>query len=447
MLELSQGTAVPKSEVRVKGRLRQLSLLGGTMLVDSTEASLVNSLFPLIRQSLGVSLGALGVLTAAAKIAGAFSGPFWVWAAQRWSRKTVLVVATGFWGIWGVAAGFSQNFTQLLIFYTVLAVGYAAAGPIVTEVISDLFGGSTRGRAVGVTFGAIALVGALIGPLKGRLAGVDDGWRWGLWGLGAFNVLLGFGLLLWFRDPGRGASEEQFAGLDTATRNAHSQLTWAKARSLLRIRSFVILLVSRLLSGHLLVGTFGVVFLVDVYGFTTETASVMLLPFGVGYFLGTVLGGFAADRVSRISPRYGLVALLQAAQIVFAVFAYFGTQFDYGGIAVFGVFFALMGAAQGVNPSVNRPMVMAITPPELRGAAFAVYLSVFEAVAWAGFSLAAGFLGDAIGLRTVFLWALVILMLVNGTFLTLLYRTYATDVARVQTELGARREAALGRPA
>lgn len=443
MPEHSQSTVMPKSEVRVKGRWRQLSLLGGTMLVDSTEASLVSSLFPLIRQSLGVSLGALGILTAAGKTVGAFTGPLWVWVAERWSRKSVLVVATGLWGVWGVAAGFAQNFAQLLVLYTVLAAGYAAAHPIITELIGDFFGGSTRGRAIGVVYGAVALVSAVIGPLKGQLAGLDEGWRWGLWGIGTFNILLGLAIWLWFRDPGRGAAEEQLADLDRATRDAHSKLTWAKAFSLLKIRSLVVLLISRLLSGHLLVGAFGVVYLVDVYGFSTQRASIVLFPFGVGYFLGTLLGGFAADRATRRSPRHGLVTVLQAAQFAFAGFAFFGTQFDYGGIALFSVFFALMGAAQGVNPSVNRPMVMAITPPELRGAAFAIYVSVFEAIAWAAYSLGAGFLGDAIGLRPVFLWALVILMLVNGAFLTLLHRSYADDVARVQRELHARREQAL----
>ncbi|MFE2989102.1 MFS transporter [Streptomyces sp. NPDC059262] len=127
-----------------------------------------------------------------------------------------------------------------------------------------------------------------------------------------------------------------------------------------------------------------------------------------------------------------------------AVAAFFGTQIEYDGIALFAVFFGLMGVAQGINPPVNRPMVMAVTPPEQRAAAFAIYVSVFEAIAWAAFSLGAGFLGDVVGLRPVFLWVLVILMLVNGAVLTLLYRPYAQDVARVQGELDRRRRQALG---
>ncbi|MCX5435290.1 MFS transporter [Streptomyces sp. NBC_00063] len=427
----------------VQGRWRQLSLLGGTMLVENTEASLISGLFPVIRQSLGVSLGALGLLTAAGRIVGVFAGPFWVWAAQRWSRKGVLVLATGFWGVWGIAAGFAQNFAQLLILITVLAAGYAASGPLTSEILGDLFDNESRGRAVGMLYGVINLAASLFATLKGQLAGFDDGWRWGLWGIGTVNVLFGAALLVWMRDPGRGASEQQLAGLDRLTREAHAKVTMKQVTALFRIPSLVILLVSRLLSGHLLAAAFGVIFLVDTYGFSTQVASVVLFPMGIGFFTGTVLGGFLADRTVRRHPRHGLVAVLQGAQFAFAVVAFFGTQIDWGGIGLFAAFFTLMGLTQGINPVVNRPMIMAVTLPELRGAAFAIYLSVFEAVAIAAFSLGAGFLGDAFGLRAVFLWVLVGLMLVNGTFLTLLHRTYATDVARVQSTLEDRRQAAL----
>ncbi|GGT58080.1 hypothetical protein GCM10010207_67350 [Streptomyces atratus] len=34
----------------------------------------------------------------------------------------------------------------------------------------------------------------------------------------------------------------------------------------------------------------------DVYGFSTSVASVVLLPIGVGFLLDNVLGGFVGDR-------------------------------------------------------------------------------------------------------------------------------------------------------
>ncbi|MFI0411634.1 MFS transporter [Actinomadura sp. 3N508] len=414
------------------------------MLVDSTESSLVSALFPVIRHSLGLSLEALGVLIAASKLVGTVAGPFWVWVARRWSRKGVLVLATGLWGIWGVATGFAQNFTQLLILYTVLAAGYAAAYPLITEVIGDLFDASARGRAVGLVHGAIALAAASLAPVSGLLSKTDDGWRWGLWGIGAFNVLIGLALWAWFRDPGTGAAERQLADLDRTVRAKRSRVTWSQVRALFRIPTFLILLSSRILSGQLLISTFGVVFLTDVYGFSTATASIALMPLGIGYFVGNLLGGASADGAVRLSPRYGLVLVLQTAQVAFAVVAFFGTQFSHGHtIWVFGFFFGLMGVMVGVNPGVNRPMVMAVVPPELRGAAFAIYLSIFEAIAWAGYSFAAGWVGDVIGLKAVFFWVFVVLMLVNAAVLTPAYWTYRRDAERMQNELDTRRAAAI----
>ncbi len=218
----------------------------------------------------------------------------------------------------------------------------------------------------------------------------------------------------------------------------------AQVLSLLRIRSFLILLVSRLLSGHLLLTSFAVVYLVDVFGFTTQRASLVLLPFGVGYVTGALLGGFLADWAARRSPRHGLPGILQGSQFAFAAFAYLGTQVHYGSIGVYGVLFGLMGIAQGMNPSINRPMIMAVVQPELRATAFTIYVSVFEAIAWAAFGLGAGFVGEAIGLRPVFLTVLVILMLINGAFLTLLHFPYAKDVERVQHALDRRRSEAVG---
>ncbi|MCX4744039.1 MFS transporter [Kitasatospora sp. NBC_01287] len=446
MADLIEGAAHPATRPGpppTRGRWGQLSLLGGAMLVDGTEAGLVTGLFPVIRQALGLTLGALGILTAAGKLVGVLSAPLWVWAARRWSRKGVLVLSTGLWGVWGLAAGFSRNFAELLLFVTVLAAGYAAAQPLVSEIVADLFDAPSRGRAVSALYGGLALAASVLGPLIGQLAGVPDGWRWGLWGIGLLNLLFGLALLLFFRDPGRGAAERQLADLDRSAREARGAIDRAAVLSLFRIPSFVILLVSRLLSGHLLLSSFAVVYLVDVFGFSTQRATVVLLPLGVGYLLGTVAGGFLADWADRRSPRHGLPAVLQGAQVLFALLAVLGTQVHYRGIGPYALLFCLMGAAQGVNPGINRPMVMAVVPPELRAAAFTVYVSIFEAIAWAAFSLGAGFLGDAIGLRPVFLAVLVVLMLVNGAFLTLLHRPYAKDVARVQQELDRRRRAAL----
>lgn len=401
---------------------------------------MATTLFPVIAAALGLATSALGVLAAVGRIVGVVAGPAWVFLAKKFGRKSILAIATGFWGLWAVAAGFSQDFAQLLVLYGIMAAGTAAAHAIVPEVIGDSFEDKKRGRVVGWLYGGTAAIGSLMAPLIGSLANVEDGWRYGFFGFGALNVLFGALILAFYKDPGTGGGETQLKTFSPAQRAAASTITWKKVRSLLTIRSYLVLLGSRLLSTHLLLATFAVVLLVNEYGFDVAVGAIVMAPFGIGYLAGTVIGGFLSDALNRVSADYGRVAMLQGAQIVFAVIAFFATQFAYGGIVPYLVLFALVGAAVGLNPGVNRPLVMAVVPPELRGAAFAVFVSIIESAGFAIWTLTAGFLADGLGLKTVLLWLVCGVMLVNAAFLTLLYRPYKKDRLALEAELDARRD-------
>jgi hypothetical protein len=89
-------------------------------------------------------------------------------------------------------------------------------------------------------------------------------------------------------------------------------------------------------------------------------------------------------------------------------------------------------------------VVTAVVPPELRGAAFAVFVSIVESAGFALYTLLGGSLAEEIGLQVVFLWLVVGLMTLNGAFLGLVYRPYARDAINLQTELDRRRSHALG---
>ncbi|GAA1945611.1 MFS transporter [Microbacterium aquimaris] len=433
----TDGPAVPR-------RKSNLVVLGGSMVIDGGEGSVIQTLFPVIQAALGLATSALGILAASARLVGAIAGPLWVYLARKLGRKPILAIATGFWGAWGIAAGFAQDFVQLVILYTVMAAGTAAAHAIVPTVIADSFEDRKRGRVVGVLYGGTAAAASLLAPLIGQLANIEDGWRYGFFAFGAINMLFGLLIVIFYKDPGEGASEAQLGSFTQAERDAaEKKITWSKVVGLLRIPSYVILLGSRLLSSHLLLAAFGVVLLVQEYGFDTALAATVMAPFGLGYLAGTFVGGITADWANKLSVNYGRVAFLQFAQVLFAVIAFFATQFDYGSIVPFLALFALVGLAQGLNPGVNRPLVMSVVPPELRGAAFAIFVSVIESIGFAIYTLVGGFLADAIGLKAVMFWLVVVIMLVNALFLTFLYRPYKHDRLKLQAELDDRRDAIL----
>jgi MFS family permease len=438
----SSDTDAGTAAARVPHRWRNLATLTGVSMVDSTEGSLANTLFPSISAALRLDSGHLGVLAALGKIVAVPFGPAWVWLAGRIGRRAAIVGSTVVAGAFGAAAGFAQNWVQLLVFNTLMSAAIIGSAPIANAVITDSFDDRNRGRAVGYFYGVITLFTSLMGQVIALFTGLTDGWRYGMWTISGLCVAAGLAVALFFTDPGVGAAEKQLADLADRDRVA-VPVTTRSVLSLFRIPTFSVMMLSRLLSGHLLIGIFGVQFLVTERGFTNAVAAVVLLPFGIGYFVGTVGGGWLLALLDRVLPDRGRVAYLQAAQVLFAVLAFFGTQFDYGNIGVYAVFWALLGAAQGLNPPVNRPIVAAVILPELRGQAFAVFLAVFETIGWAVFSLGAGQFADSHSIQTVFLWTLVGLMLVNAAVLTVLYTWYPRDARRVTDELARRRVEAL----
>lgn len=428
---------------KVRHRWRNLATLTGSTAVDSTEGNILGTIFPTIAPALGLNNGHLGTITAAGKIASAPAGPLWTWLGAKTSRKFVLVTSSLLGGAFGIASGFSQGFWSLLILSMLMAAALVGGSPVGNALIMDSFADKDRARAVSYFYGAVNGIASFMGPLLGLFTMSANGWRLGLIVMGSVAVLAGLAQWALIKDPGIGASEPQLADLDRRRRGAE-KTSLRSILALFRVPSYSVMMLSRLLSGHLLIPVYGVTFLVTDRGFENATASIVLAPFGIGYIVGTLGGGALVKRLDRTVPDRGRVWYIQAAQVLFAAFAFAATQFDVSGIWFYAAIWALMGATQGMNPPVNRPIVSSVIPPQVRGQAMAVFITVFETIGWAVFSLGAGQLADTMGLQAVFLWVLVALMAVNAAVLGVLHWTYPRDVARVNATLDRQREAALG---
>lgn len=56
-------------------------------------------------------------------------------------------------------------------------------------------------------------------------------------------------------------------------------------------------------------------------------------------------------------------------------------------------------------------------------------IAVIESLAWAAYNSATDWFGDRYGLKSVFLVVVVGFVLLNGTLMTLLYKTYPNDAS------------------
>lgn len=423
--------------VIIPRRWRRLAVTIAPLVADNNEAGVLTVLAPVIIAALGLPLAAVGVLISISKFVTMVFGPLWAFVSRKANRKYTLFVATALAAITTAVTGLAQDYVQLAVLFGLSAAFIAASIPIVTDITTDLFDERTRAKASGWTWGAVALFGSVAGPVLGRLSDVQDGWRYGFFVWGGITLIAALILLL-LKDPGLGASEWTMPLLSASRRPESARVTWGRIWALFAIPTFTIMMVQRLLSGNLLLMSFGIIFLVADRGFDTATAALVTLPFGLGYLAGTFFGGMVADTLQRRSWRFGRVGMLQFAQFGFALVALFATQIAWTSIGVYAAFWAALGLLQGLNPGLNRPIVAAVVPPELRSAGFALMLSVFEGLAFALFNLIGALLIGAIGLQGVLFWFLGVLMLVNGGFVTLLYRAYPRDVVKLHLALLAR---------
>ena len=155
---------------------------------------------------MNLDVGALGTLSSMSKWARMLFGTLWAIAGDKFGRKKIMVWMTGVWGLWTCAAGLAQNFTQLLILYTIGAIGTVAAEPIQNGLMVDMFDEDERGKAYGTlrTIGVAA--GLVLTPLIGQLSKwptPENGWRIGMYIMGGISLLSGILLQIFLKEPPR----------------------------------------------------------------------------------------------------------------------------------------------------------------------------------------------------------------------------------------------------
>lgn len=407
-----------------KGRWGSLAAMAVAFVSDNTESGLVNTLFPVIRQALGLGIDALGVLTSISRFARMIFGPLWSLVADKYGRKRVLVLVTGLWGLWTAAAGFAQDFNQLLLLYAIGVIGTVAGEPISNGLLADMFEEDERGKA----YGAIRTIGTggglILTPVIGQLANVADGWRYGMFIMGGLSLLSGILILLFVKEPQRRTVSE---GAELASFKFSDILTLFKTPTFMLLAGMLPLVTS------LVLFAFFVTYFVDVRGWQTSDAAILFTFFMGGFTVSSFLGGFLGDRFDRRFGPNGRIMLMQIYLLAFAAMSFLALQIDWGrGIAVYAVVF-LFGLIGSIGFSgVVLPMVSAIVPKELSATAFALLFSLIQGLISALFSLALGYLAKTYGLQNVMFWMVTVPYLVNAVYWFLFYRVYPRDVAAQQ---------------
>jgi MFS family permease len=136
----------------------------------------------------------------------AFSSLVWAVLADKFQRKTLLIVATIEWSIFTLLTIFATDFYSLLIFQLFTAIGFGAALPLTFSLIIDLVDSENRGRKFGVLSAVYVLGNGLGQMLSGFLIDFYT------WQVPIFIISIsGFfctGILFLLIEPVRGAMDK-----------------------------------------------------------------------------------------------------------------------------------------------------------------------------------------------------------------------------------------------
>ncbi|MGB7586699.1 MAG: MFS transporter [Terriglobales bacterium] len=179
-----------------------LGLLTTLNLLNYIDRSVLFAVQPLVQSEFHLSNTQVGYLTSAFlgfyMVAAPFTGPL----ADRYSRKTIIILGAIFWSALTLLTAVTHTYWELLVRHTLVGVGEATFVTIAPTFVADLFPERLRGRIFGIFYLAIP-VGTAAGYLLGGKLGPSMGWRYPFYMAAAPGFLLALALLF-VPEPPRG---------------------------------------------------------------------------------------------------------------------------------------------------------------------------------------------------------------------------------------------------
>lgn len=434
------------TSVKPRRRWYTVFALSAAAFVDSSENETLSILWPKMYPALRMQVGDLGPVLGISGLVSTFTLPLWGWAADRFSRKTLLIWITGFWGMWTLAIAFIQSLTQLVLARVLVSLGLGVLWPAAFSLLSDLFPSKERGRAAGVMT-AVSFTGTLVSffVLPALAALSPEGWRYGFILMGLVSALTGV-LFIFISDPLRGEAEPEISDVLSEEKVSRYAFRLADLPAIARIPSWWVLLFQQSFDNIGMAVLYGWAFTwLDTLGLGSA-ASMVVGVLTLGTLLGHLTFGWLGDVLENRFPRYGRVAMAQVGLAVslpaLTLFILFGDR----GILPLMVFGLLSGLSlASIDTGARWPIAQAVLRPELRATGRAAMDMVVGAVGSLAITLT-GRLVAALGdnLTTMLLIMIPLPKLISTLLWIPVFRTYPHDKLSLHGLLLKRRDELLG---
>jgi len=386
---------------------------------------------PLIQKEFSLSDALIGLLGSAFLLVYAVAAlPFGYWA-DRGVRRTVVAVGVTIWSLATLFTGFSRNFFQLFVSRAILGIGEASYYPAGTSLLSDYFPKSQRGRVMSI-WGAGSTLGIAVGFAGGGYIADKFGWRNAFFFAALPGILFAI-LAFAMREPLRGSVEERGHAV-SETKDA----TVRTFLNLMRIPTLRATILSQTFLFFVLASNAFWLPTLLQRRFDVSLSQAGLISGGVlvlGGLIGTLAGGWIADRLGRSSPaaylQVGIAGfLIGAVFIVISLVA----PLNVGPIPVFIPAFLIAVICLYLYSGPFTAVSQNVVSPALRASSVTMLLFVSHVFGDSHSTFDVGFLSDRIGLQTTLLITSPTLLIVAAIIAATGLRSVKGDTMAMEDE-------------
>jgi MFS family permease len=370
-----------------------LLMLINTLKVADRE--LLAPLYDPVSEELSLNDLQFGAIRSATNVALILGAILFGLLADRWRRRDVVALGVLCWSAITWSTGRVQNFIQLLLARSSMTFFEAAFAAAAYPMLGDLVPRRSRGVVMGL-MGVTFAVGTVAALVIAALLGTAN-WRSPFVYFGIPGVVLGVLLLLFVREPARGAAEDEVLQGGAYSGN----FSWQALRQTLRIRTALLVYLLDACQGST---WWAFAFWAPAYLLRydiapdSDTAALALLPAIVGFVVGTLLGGWLIDRLRRRTELSAVwVALVSMCGALLMSLLVFAAR-DMTTVLVAGFFLGLFGYL--AMPTINV-ILYEVVPPETRASATAadgVLLSACSALVAFAIGAVSHYVGQQQGL-------------------------------------------------
>ncbi|MBP1703929.1 MAG: major facilitator superfamily 1, partial [Chloroflexi bacterium] len=342
------------------------------MLLHQSDRLLVGSMTTAIMDEFGINRTQMGAVSTGALIVAALFYPLWGYLFDRYARAKLLALASFLWGATTWLSAIAPTYPTFVATRASTGIDDSTY-PGVYSLVSDYFLPRQRGKIIGL-LELTAPVGFMLGMLLGLFLAGAVGWRGVFYLTGSLGIVMAVVIFLGVREPQRGSSEPELAGMEQIS-SYHFNLK--TALGLFKMRTQLILFAQ---------GFFGVFpwnvitfwfinYLETERGYDENTVFLTMAVAVVALAIGYPLGGALGDYLFQRNPR-GRVAVAITGVVLGAILLAVTLNVPLGNQTLFVIMMAATALFMPFPAPNMVSTVQDIALPEVRSTSLSIQLLI-----------------------------------------------------------------------